>query len=68
LTFEDLEPRRGRDDVLTALTRQDLDVYAVEELSERIAILEAEIARCRAAIEAKRSKKSAADALFSFRT
>lgn len=64
--FEDLEPRRRRDEALTSLRREDLDLYAIEDLEERIAELETEIARSRAAIEAKRSKKSAADALFNF--
>jgi uncharacterized small protein (DUF1192 family) len=65
--FEDLEPRRRRDEARTSLRREDLDLYAIEDLEERIAELETEIARSRAAIEAKRSKKSAADALFNFR-
>jgi uncharacterized small protein (DUF1192 family) len=64
--FEDLEPRPQRGEPLRALSREDLDVYAVEDLQERIAALEAEIARARAAIETKRSKKNAADALFNF--
>ena len=68
MTFEDLEPRPGRGATLTALSREDLDLYAVEELEERIETLEAEIARCKTAIDGKRSKKSAADALFNFRT
>ena len=42
-------------------------LYAVEELHERIAALEAEIARAKTAIEGKSSKRSAADALFNFR-
>ena len=64
--FEDLEPRPQRGEPLRALSREDLDVYAVEDLQERIAALEAEIARSRAAIETKRSKKNTADALFNF--
>ena len=36
-------------------------------LAETLAELEAEIARSRAAMDAKRAKKSAADALFTFR-
>lgn len=65
--FEDLEPRPQRDDALRALSREDLDLHSVEDLESRIEALEAEIRRARAAIESKRSKKSAADALFSFR-
>ncbi|MCW0045544.1 DUF1192 domain-containing protein [Brevundimonas sp. BT-123] len=64
--FEDLEPRPQRGEPMRALSREDLDVYAVEDLQERIAALEAEIARSRAAIETKHSKKNAADALFNF--
>ena len=39
----------------------------MDELHERIAALEAEIARSKAAIDGKSSKRSAADALFNFR-
>ncbi|WP_292023760.1 MULTISPECIES: DUF1192 domain-containing protein [unclassified Brevundimonas] len=64
--FEDLEPRPQRGEPLRALSREDLDVYSIEDLEGRIAALDDEIARARAAIEAKRSKKNAADALFNF--
>ena len=66
MTFEDLEPRAQRGSGLAALGREDLDLYSVDELGERIEVLEAEIARARAAIAAKAAKKSAADALFNF--
>lgn len=66
MTFEDLEPRPARGAALALLAREDLDLYSVEELTERIQALEAEIARDRAAIEKKNSRKSAADALFNF--
>ncbi|MFC0632792.1 DUF1192 domain-containing protein [Brevundimonas balnearis] len=61
--FEDLEPRPSRD-VLTALTREDLDAYSVEDLKARILTLENEIERAKAAIQTKTAKKSAADAFF----
>lgn len=64
--FEDLEPRAQRGEALTALSREDLDLVSVGDLQERIEALEREIARSRAAIEAKQSKKNAADALFNF--
>mgnify|MGYP000924417873 FL=1 len=64
--FEDLEPRPQRGEPLRALSREDLDVYSIEDLEERIAAMDAEIGRARAAIDAKRSKKNAADALFNF--
>ncbi len=41
-----------------------LEAMSVEELGDRIVLLEDEIARLRAAIEAKRKSKSAADAFF----
>ena len=65
--FEDLEPRPARDASLTALRREDLDAYSVEDLKERIATLEAEVARARVAIDGKSSQRDAADALFNFR-
>ncbi|MBX9614215.1 MAG: DUF1192 domain-containing protein [Caulobacteraceae bacterium] len=67
MTFDDLDPRPQRGAALTALAREDLDLYAVEELGERIEALEAEITRVRTALAAKAAKKSAADALFNFR-
>jgi uncharacterized small protein (DUF1192 family) len=66
MTFEDLEPRPTRGATLTALGREDLDLYSVQELDERIEALSAEIERAKSAIAAKQAKKSAADALFNF--
>jgi uncharacterized small protein (DUF1192 family) len=51
---------------LANLSREDLDLYSVEELNERIDALQAEIDRSRSSIAAKAAKKSAADALFNF--
>lgn len=67
MAFEDLEPRPARGATLVMLGREDLDPYSVEELEARIAALEAEIGRARAALEGKQARKSAADALFSFK-
>ncbi|WP_426026226.1 DUF1192 domain-containing protein [Brevundimonas sp. TSRC1-1] len=64
--FEDIEPRPRRGEALTALAREDLDLYSIEDLEERIEALDHEIQRARSAIEGKKSKKSAADALFKF--
>jgi uncharacterized small protein (DUF1192 family) len=61
---DDLLPRR-KDDALAQLAREDLDRLSVAELDERIADLEAEIARCRAKRDGAARFKSAADALFS---
>ncbi len=57
-------PRRGRGEALRELGREDLDPYAVEDLEERIALLQAEIERTRNHMERKRSGRAAADALF----
>ena len=67
MTDEPVEPRRARGAALLELAREDLDLYAIVDLEERIAILEDEIARARAQIERKRSGRDAADALFSRR-
>lgn len=42
----------------------NIDTMSVEELTDRIGLLEGEIARLKAAIEARLKTKSAADALF----
>lgn len=68
MVFDDLDPRPGRGAAVAALGREDLDLYSVEELDERISGLKTEIARCEAAREGKQSQKSAADALFSFKS
>ena len=47
--------------------REDLELFGADELHERIAALEAEIARVRAQIARKQSTRAAADALFSKR-
>ncbi|UXN71949.1 DUF1192 domain-containing protein [Devosia neptuniae] len=43
-----------------------IDTMSVEELSERIGLLEAEIARLRTAIEARGATRKAANAVFKF--
>jgi uncharacterized small protein (DUF1192 family) len=57
-------PRRARGEALVELSREDLDLYAVEELRERIEMLEAEAARTQAQLERKQAGRAAADALF----
>lgn len=59
---EDL-PRR-RSDELTALTKQALGPLSVDELNDRIAVLEAEIARTKAHMAAASAFKTDAEALF----
>lgn len=61
---EPAPPRRGRGQALIDVTREDLDLYAVDELQERIEQLQAEAARTRAQLERKQAGRAAADALF----
>lgn len=56
-------PRRPND-LLSELTRQDLDPLSVAELEARIAGLKGEIARCRRKMEAAVNHRASADALF----
>jgi uncharacterized small protein (DUF1192 family) len=65
---EPAEVRIGRGQRLAEAVREDLDLFAVSELEERVEILQAEIARVRAQIDRKRSGRAAADALFSPRS
>ena len=52
------------DDPLTLLTKQDLDPLSVDELHVRIAILEGEIVRVKAKLEASVSFQASAHELF----
>ena len=65
---ESLPRPTGRGAALAEIAKEDLDVYAVEELSERMEALEAEVERTRAAMDKKRARRDAADALFSFKS
>jgi uncharacterized small protein (DUF1192 family) len=60
---EDILPRK-RDDALLALIQQDLDRLSVDELSERIVLLEAEVARCKTKRDGATKFRAAADSLF----
>ena len=55
---------RPRGDAASLLAKEDLAPYSQDELTERIALLEAEIARIRAHHEKAAAHRSAADALF----
>jgi len=57
-------PRGGRGDALLAVTREDLDLYGVSELEERVELLENELARTRRQIEKKGAARSAAESFF----
>jgi len=56
--------RVGRGQRLAEAVKEDLELYAVAELEERIALLREEIARCEAQIGRKKAGRAAADALF----
>jgi len=62
---EPLTPRSAGP--LHGLVREDLDPYSVEDLEARIEALQAEIVRSRDIMERKKNRRSAADALFSFK-
>jgi uncharacterized small protein (DUF1192 family) len=61
---EPAEPRRRRGQALIEIAREDLDLYAVEELQERIDQLQAEIVRTKTQLDRKQAGRAAADALF----
>jgi len=59
---DDLPRRKG--DAAGQLAAESLDPYSQDELAERIALLEAEIARVRAHRDKASAHRAAADALF----
>jgi uncharacterized small protein (DUF1192 family) len=63
MDLDELFPNKP-EDPLTLLGRQDLDPLSVDELHERIAGLEAEIARVRAKIDAAVNHRASAEELF----
>lgn len=62
---EPADVRLGRGQRLNEALKEDLELYAVAELEERIDVLRSEIARVEAQIDRKRAGRAAADALFS---
>ena len=58
------EPRRLRGATLFEVSREDLELFGVEELEERIQSLRSEIERTEAQLRRKRAGREAADALF----
>lgn len=65
---EPAEVRVGRGQRLAEAVKEDLELFAVSDLEERIEILQGEIARCEAQIRRKRDGRAAADALFAPRS
>ena len=62
--MDDDDRPRPRGDAADALSRESLDSYSQDELSARIALLEAELARVRAHRDKAAAHRAAADALF----
>ncbi len=63
MDLDDLFPDKP-DDPLKLLAKQDLDPMSVEELHARIELLQAEIARVKAKLDASISFRASADELF----
>lgn len=61
---EPAEPRAFTGGALNATTHEDLEIYGVAELEERIEALQAEIERTRAHLAKKKAGRDAANALF----
>lgn len=64
MTDEPADIRRQRGQALIDLAREDLELMGVEELNERIGLLEDEVIRTRAQIAKKEATRAAADAVF----
>jgi uncharacterized small protein (DUF1192 family) len=63
MDLDDILPKR-QDDPLVQLIRQDLDRLSMDELRDRITILQAEIARVETKLTGATRFRSAADELF----
>ena len=63
MDLDDILPKTPGDP-LALLVRQDLDPMSNQELADRIRILEAEVARARARIDAAVNHRANADGLF----
>jgi uncharacterized small protein (DUF1192 family) len=65
---EPAEVRVGRGQRLLEAVREDLELFGVAELEERLEVLRAEVERVNAQIHKKQSGRAAADALFAPRS
>ena len=63
MELDDLSSKQP-DDPLARLARQDLDPLSVDELRARITILEREIGRTQAKMDAAVRQRASADAIF----
>ena len=66
--MEDDDRPRTRSDAASLLAKEALDTYSQDELMDRVALLEEEIARARAHHGRAADHRKAADALFGKRT
>lgn len=64
---EPADVRLGRGQRLLEAVREDLELFGIAELEERIEVLQSEIARVRAQMDRKKAGRAAAHALFSSR-
>jgi uncharacterized small protein (DUF1192 family) len=64
---EPADVRIGRGQRLLEAVREDLELFGLAELEERIEVLQSEIARVQAQMDRKKAGRAAADALFSSR-
>ncbi|QUL37304.1 DUF1192 domain-containing protein [Erythrobacter sp. JK5] len=62
--MEEHDLPRPKGDAASRLAREDLSPYSRDELDERVALLEAEIARVKAHRDKASAHRAAADALF----
>ena len=63
MELDDLSSKQP-DDPLVRLARQDLDPLSVDELRARVALLEREISRTQAKMDAAVRQRASADAIF----
>jgi uncharacterized small protein (DUF1192 family) len=61
MDLDDLEPRKKAVDVVLG---EDISALSAHELEARIARLEGEIARCREALDARATTRTAAEGFF----
>jgi uncharacterized small protein (DUF1192 family) len=61
---DEILPPKKTSGPLAELTAQDLDRLSRDEVEQRIKVLEAEVARCRARLSDASAIRSAADSLF----
>lgn len=64
MDFDDASPRSRPGDLISQLSREDLDPLSVSELEQRIALLTAEVERTHAKMRSAANHKASAEALF----